>query len=160
MVLLYTMATLLKLANETLFQVIEDVQPEDILNFSLTCKFLSVLSEDALAQHAAKRKTYSEVTLYGCHRHEEALHPLTLITEICKDPKIASYPRSLKIECCDLFAGRRGDESQEYDEDGFTEEDDEDDAEQKKSDDAMAEAMTDKFERSIIRQMRVSNSLD
>ena len=45
------MKTFLDLANETLLHIIGDVQPEDILDVSLSCKFLHALARDTLAQH-------------------------------------------------------------------------------------------------------------
>ena len=111
------MASLMKLANETLIQIIEDLHPEDILNFSLGCKDLGLLAQETLAQHRERQETYSDVILCGCHRHDDNPHPSTLIVEIYRDPRIAYFPRRLIIECCELFAGRRGDETKEYDED-------------------------------------------
>lgn len=98
------MPAILKLDSETLLQILDNVHPDDIVNLSRSCQTLKLLAQDTLAQHVARLKMYTKITLYGCHRHQDDPHPINLFAEICKDPKIAYYPRSLNIGCCERFA--------------------------------------------------------
>ena len=149
------MSASLKLPNETLLQIINDVHPDDILNLSLTCKSIWQLARRTLQRHMTRQETLPEIVLYGCHRHQDSPHPLTLIADICKDPNVAHYPRSLKVKCCGLFAGLRDDETLEYVDNGFTEDDDIDGGEGKELDRAIARNVMDNFQESIIRLMKV-----
>ncbi|KAL8795279.1 MAG: hypothetical protein Q9195_002290 [Heterodermia aff. obscurata] len=88
------------------------------------------------------------------HFLSNSFHPLTLITEICKDPNFAHYPRVLIFERCGLFAGLRGDETQEYNDNDFTEENEVDGGEGKRADVAIARNLMDDFQDSIISRMK------
>lgn len=96
------MPSLLDLANETLYQIIEDIHPNDILNFSLCRKEVHLLAREILQEHKSWQQTYTHVVLHGCHRHQNDSHPLQLIREICMDWKIGEFPKSLRVECCDV----------------------------------------------------------
>lgn len=143
------MPAILKLANETLLQIVDNVHPDDIVNLSRSCRILNRLARDTLAQHVIRRKTYNKVTLYGCHRHQDDTHPITLIAEICKDPRIAYYPRSLNIECCERFAISGGDEAYNNGDESDSEEEEKD----KKGEIAMAQHIVDTSESSIVNLM-------
>lgn len=149
------MPAILGLANETLLQIVDNVHPDDIVNLSRSCQVLKRLAQDTLAQHLARRKKYTKITLYGCHRHQDDPHPINLIAEICKDPKIAYYPRSLNIECCERFAMSGGDEAYN----SALDSDSEEEEEGKKDELAMTQSMIDTLESSIVNLMRARISV-
>ena len=74
---------------------------------------------------------------------------------MCKDLKVAHYPTTLKVECYELFAGPRDDESEEYDDFGFTKEDEIDSVEGKRVDHAIARNVIGNFQESIKSRMKV-----
>ncbi|CAF9910545.1 MAG: hypothetical protein HETSPECPRED_010095 [Heterodermia speciosa] len=127
------MSVSLKLLKEIILQIINVVHPDGILNLSLTCKLIWSLARGTVQRHRSRKETRSCILLYGCHRHQDRTHPLTLIVEICKDPNVAHYPRNLIVECCGQFAGLHGDEIQEYDDNYSTVEDEVDGGEGKRS---------------------------
>lgn len=126
------MSVSLKLLKEIILQIINVVHPDGILNLSLTCKLIWSLARGTVQRHRSRKETRSCILLYGCHRHQDRTHPLTLIVEICKDPNVAHYPRNLIVECCGQFAGLHGDEIQEYDDNYSTVEDEVDGGEGKR----------------------------
>ena len=95
------MSALLALANETLLDIIEDVRPDDLLNLALSCKRMLALSQECLELHGRRSKTYASVKFHGCPRHDNDSHPLALLRDIFNDWRIAFYPRSMTIQCCD-----------------------------------------------------------
>lgn len=96
------MSRLLQLANETLFQIIDNVTPDDITNFVLCSKDFYRLGQDALQLHRAWKKAFSGVVFKGCGDHDEDAHPITVLAEICKDWRVAYYVRSMTIDCGEI----------------------------------------------------------
>lgn len=96
------MPLLLDLANETLYHIIKDIHPNDILNFSLCRKDVHLLTKETLQEHKSWQHAYTHVVLHGCHRHQNDSHPLQLIRDICTDWRIGEFPTSLTVECCDV----------------------------------------------------------
>lgn len=96
------MPALLDLSNELLFKIIDQIHPDDIPNFSLTCKDIHQVAKDAVQFHLDREETYEDVVLHGCHRHEDNDHPLELIKEICMDWRIGEYVKTLTVNCCGL----------------------------------------------------------
>ena len=95
------MPSLFSFSNELLYKTIDYLHPDDILNFSLSCKLIHVLAnKDAVSLHLQRKKTYETMMLHGCHRHENNAHPLRLIEDICMDWRVGEYPKALTIECC------------------------------------------------------------
>lgn len=91
------MTALLSLPNELLLNVVNDLLPDDLENFSQTCKIIHALSTNALRAHAANKKKYSKLTLSLRSRPDYHKHPLFLIRDILMDPRIAYYPVELLL---------------------------------------------------------------
>ena len=96
------MPSLSDLSNEILDTIIENIRPDDILNFSLSSKWIHLLTKKALDQHKSWSPVYTHIVLHGCHRHRNDCHPMRLIRDICLDWRIGEYPRSLSVECCGI----------------------------------------------------------
>ena len=94
------MPTLLDLPNELLCKILEHIYPDDIPNFSLACKDIYSVAEDAVKIHLGREDTYEDIVLDGCHRHRENAHPLPLIREMCMDWRVGEYVKTLTIGCC------------------------------------------------------------
>lgn len=98
------MPSLLDFSNETLYLIIQNIHPHDILNFSLCRKEVHLLAKETLKEVKTWEQAYTHVVLHGCHRHRENSHPLRLIRDIYMDWRIGEFPKSLKVECCDFDA--------------------------------------------------------
>ena len=94
--------SLLGMADETLMRIADHISPLDLENFAATSSRLKSVSADALALHARRKQEREELVLYGCDRHYDNPHPLSILCEICEDWRVAYYPRTLSIKCCDL----------------------------------------------------------
>ncbi|CAF9909910.1 MAG: hypothetical protein ALECFALPRED_006106 [Alectoria fallacina] len=94
------MPALFDLPNELLDKIVDQVHPDDIINFSLSRRQIQVLAKNAVSLHLQRKKTYEDIVLHGCHRHENNAHPLRLIRDICMDWRIGEYPKYLTFECC------------------------------------------------------------
>ncbi|KAF6241332.1 hypothetical protein HO173_000042 [Letharia columbiana] len=94
------MPRLLDLPNEILDKIVDQIHPEDIINFSLSRLRIYRVARDAVSLHLERKTTYEDVVLHGCHRHAHNAHPLRLIQDICMDWRIGEYPKVLMIECC------------------------------------------------------------
>ena len=94
------MVSLLDLSNELLYKIIDDIHPDDIVNFSHVCKEIYRLAKDAVALHLQRKRTYEHIIVHGCHRHATNAHPLQLIKDTWMDWRIAEYPKSLALQCC------------------------------------------------------------
>ena len=94
------MPTLLDLPNELLCKILDHIYPDDIPNFSLTCKDIYLVAEDTVKLHLDREDTYEDIVLHGCHRHRDNAHPLHLIKEMCMDWRVGEYVKTLTIECC------------------------------------------------------------
>lgn len=102
------------LPNEILYFIVDHLDPGDLENFSASCPLFESLAKNALKEHRKLQRFYTKVFIEGCHREEDHYtyrryiygmermpghHPLSLLTDICKNPQVAWYPRSLKVEC-------------------------------------------------------------
>ena len=94
------MPTLLDLPNELLCKILDHIYPDDIPNFSLACRDVYFVAEDAVKLHLDREDTYEDIVLHGCHRHKVNAHPLHLIKEMCMDWRVGEYVKTLTIECC------------------------------------------------------------
>ena len=92
------MPSLLVLPAEMIQTIIDQVSPDDLINFSVCCKSLNVLAQRRLAKHREQIKTYSELRYSDCLK-VDGDHPVKLLREICLDAHIAFYPRDLNITC-------------------------------------------------------------
>lgn len=94
------MPTLLDFPNELLCKIIDHIYPDDIPNFSLACKDIYLVAEDAVTLHLDREDDCEDIVLHGCHRHKDNAHPLHLIREMCMDWRVGEYVKTLTIECC------------------------------------------------------------
>ena len=94
------MPSLPEFPNEILYKIIDQIHPDDIINFSLSLKHFHAVSKDAVSLHMQRKKTYIKHLLHGCHRHLEDSHPLRLIRDICMDWRIGEYVYWLAFACC------------------------------------------------------------
>ena len=94
------MPSLPEFPNEILYNIIDQIHPDDIINFSLSHEHFRGLSEDVVSVHLQRKKMYENISLHGCHRHHPNGHPLCLIRDIFTDWKIGEYPKVLTFECC------------------------------------------------------------
>ncbi len=113
------MPQLLDLANEILYKIIDQIHPNDIVNFSLCRKDIHELTKDAVALHVRRKKVLENVRLHGCHRHRPNSHPMWLIRDICMDWRVGEYTKCLKIQCCHNpdSVSPEGSDAEEYEED-------------------------------------------
>ena len=96
--LLRTMATLLALPNETLLSIIENIFPDDLPNFILSCKLMLGLSKKSLMLYRERRREYAMVEFQGCPKKDNKPYLRTLLRYVIADHIIALYPRSLVLE--------------------------------------------------------------
>ncbi len=97
------MPSLLTIPTEILQNIIDQVNLDDLISFSVCCKGLYGVAQRRLGKHREQIKTYSELQYSDCFRNEADNHPIKILREICRDDQIAFYPRSLKITCCDYL---------------------------------------------------------
>ncbi|CAF9905737.1 hypothetical protein IMSHALPRED_003954 [Imshaugia aleurites] len=95
------MPPLLDLSNELLYKIIDHIHPDDILNFSLCRKEIYLLAKDAVSLHVQRKRMYEYIHLFGCHRHEDKIHPLHLVRNFCVDWRVGEYPKHLTLSCCE-----------------------------------------------------------
>ena len=93
------MISLLEFTNELLYKIVDQVHPDDIVNFAVACRHLHRLAREALSLHV-ERKQYQDVILDGCHRHMQRLHPLEFMETLCTDWRIGEYVKTLWVQCC------------------------------------------------------------
>lgn len=107
---------LLGCPNEVLELVLTLTSPADLENLAISCQHLQSLASRELELHRQRKRRYSKVCFYGCYRHggyeEENLnaevdevspilvHPFQLLRDICNDFRIAFYPTTMLIRCC------------------------------------------------------------
>ena len=94
------MPQLLDLANEILYKIVDQIHPNDIVNFSLCRKDIHELAKNAVALHVRRKRILENIVLHGCHRHRPNSHPIGLIRDICMDWRNGEYTKSLIIQCC------------------------------------------------------------
>ena len=92
------MATLLSLPNEVLLNIIEELLPDDLPNFALSCKRMQALSRRSLISYRECKKKYDIVKFHGCPEKDSESHLPALLRHMISDHKIAFHPRSLILE--------------------------------------------------------------
>ena len=104
------MPPLLDLSNELLYKIIDHIHPDDIINFSVTCKDVYRVARDDVSLHMRRTGYYKALLLDGCHRHENDDHPVDILEELCMDWRRGEYVKALVFKCCqpppnpDLFS--------------------------------------------------------
>ena len=83
-------------------KIIDQVNPDDLVNFSVCCKKVYGAAERCLVKHRERIETYSELRYYDSFTHQVDDRSASLLREICHDDYIAFYPRSLKITRCEF----------------------------------------------------------
>ena len=86
--------------NEILYKIIDQIHPDDIINFSHSHRHFHAVCEDAVSLHLQRKRIFENIILHGCYRHAPNSHPLVAIKQICMDWKIGEYPKALTFECC------------------------------------------------------------
>lgn len=96
------MPSFIELPNETLYTIVDNVHPDDIINFSLCCTRIRLLAKNAVSLHLQRKETFHNgyLVLNGCYRHWNDSHPLRLIRDICMDWRVGEYPKHLMFSCC------------------------------------------------------------
>ena len=94
------MPLLNELANEILYQIIDQIDPADIYAFSQSCSHFRQLTKEALALHEDRKEIYEYTVVHGCHRHGDGINPLQLMYDIYMDWKVGYYVRHLDLQCC------------------------------------------------------------
>ena len=92
------MATLLALPNEILLNIIEELLPDDLPYFALSCKRMQTLSQESLTLYRECKKKYAVVKFHGCPERDNESDLPALLQHIIADQKIAYYPRSMIFE--------------------------------------------------------------
>ena len=92
------MATLLALPNEILLNIIEELIPDDLPYFALSCKRMQALSQKSLISYRECKKKYAVVKFHGCPEQDNESHLPALLQHMIADQKIAFYPRSMILE--------------------------------------------------------------
>lgn len=91
------MPSLLTLATEMLQAIIDQVNPDDLVSFSLCCKEVYTTATPRLSKHREQIKHYSKLQYSACLKDVYDDHPAKILREICLDDHIAFYLRSLSI---------------------------------------------------------------
>ena len=92
------MATLLALPNEILLNIIEELFPDDLPYFALSCKRMQTLSQKSLTVYRECKEKYAVVKFHGCPERDNESDLPALLQHIIADQKIAYYPRSMIFE--------------------------------------------------------------
>ena len=92
------MATLLALPNEILLNIIEELLPDDLPYFALSCKRMQTLSQESLTLYRECKKKYAVVKFHGCPERDNESDLPALLQHIIADQKVAYYPRSMIFE--------------------------------------------------------------
>ncbi|KAM0797648.1 hypothetical protein BDR22DRAFT_965246 [Usnea florida] len=108
------MIPLLEFTNELLYKIVDQVHPDDIVNFAFSCRHLYRLAGKALSLHVERRQ-YQNVVLDGCHRHTNNLHPLEFMETLCTDWRIGEYVKTLRVQCCEHPVEGSGEEEEQED---------------------------------------------
>ena len=90
---------LLSLANELLYQIIDEVTPNDIVGLALTCKSVHWLCQDyeILQQHKQRRQCYINLIVCDCGLHRKKLQPRSIVHKICEDWHVAYYVQTMAL---------------------------------------------------------------
>ncbi|KEQ87810.1 hypothetical protein M438DRAFT_403144, partial [Aureobasidium pullulans EXF-150] len=93
------------LPSDILVQVINTISPDDIVAFSSINRRFYSLSTKRLAEHRALQEQYSKVVFDDVFDVESSIsHPIKLLYDIWKNPRVASYVRHIIFICSDNYA--------------------------------------------------------
>ncbi|TIA45541.1 hypothetical protein D6C83_05701 [Aureobasidium pullulans] len=93
------------LPSDILVQVIKTISPDDIVAFSSINRRFYSLSTKRLAEHKALQEQYSKVVFDDVFDVESSIsHPIKLLYDIWKNPRVASYVRHIIFICSDKYA--------------------------------------------------------
>ena len=90
-----------KLANNTVYHVLNNIPTDNILYFALCCKMVSVLAQDTLELHGERRARYTDIVVRDRYRRDPDAHPLRLIRDACQDRRVGLYAKRMTIQCYD-----------------------------------------------------------
>ena len=86
------------LPNETLRQILSYLLPDDVDNFSKAREVLHTIATGLLPTHGQLISSYTEVS---CGQiDDKTFHPLSLLRDICENPEIVWYVKTMHIEDC------------------------------------------------------------
>lgn len=92
------MPALLDLANEILFQIIEETRPDDIESFTLSCKKIRTLGAKALMQHRQDLDRYISPVLGVWNNNTgRDVNPYAYLSDILLKPRRALYVNYLLV---------------------------------------------------------------
>ena len=86
------------LPNETLRQILKYLLPDDVDNFSRAREVFYTIVTGLLPKHGQLKSSYTEVS---CGKtNNKTYHPLSLLRDICENPEIVWYVKTMHIEDC------------------------------------------------------------
>ena len=92
------MAALFALPNEIWLDIIEELLPDDLPCFALSCKRMLALSQKSLVSYSECKKKYAKVRFHGCPRLDNKSQLPALLQHMIADQSIAFYPRTMILE--------------------------------------------------------------
>ncbi|GAB7343751.1 hypothetical protein MBLNU457_1726t1 [Dothideomycetes sp. NU457] len=102
------MKTIFDFPDELILHVLDDVHPDDLENFSQTCKRIHECARDHMEKHRELKAQYSDVLLsseQGRTPDTRFQHPLFLLEQMRNEPAIAYYIKRLDIVEPDMVIG-------------------------------------------------------
>ena len=86
------------LPNETLWQILKYLLPDDVDNFSRAREVFHTIATGLLPKHGQLKSNYTEVS---CGKtNDKTFHPLSLLRDICENSEIVWYVKTMHIEDC------------------------------------------------------------
>ena len=86
------------LPNETLRQILKYLLPDDVDNFCRARELFHTIATGLLPKHGQLKPSYTEVS---CGKtNKKTFHPLSLLRDICENPEIVWYVKTMHIEDC------------------------------------------------------------
>ena len=92
------MLRLPELPNEILRQIMKYLLPDDVDNFSRARELFHTIANGLLPKHGQLKSSYTEVSCG--ETDEKTFHPLSLLGDICENPEIVWYVKTMHIEDC------------------------------------------------------------
>lgn len=93
---------LLKLPNEILYEILDYVLPDDLVNFSTTCSHIHLLATRALYEHRDLQRKY--YNFHWNYEHDEKDRDnFERLHDLLRNPRIAFYVKSFQV--CDSGPG-------------------------------------------------------
>ena len=86
------------LPNEPLRQILKYLLPDDVDNFCRAREVFHTIATGLLPKHGQLKSSYTEVS---CGKtNDKTFHPLSLLRDICENPEIVWYVKTMHIEDC------------------------------------------------------------